>query len=132
MLNPRLFLLLILFLHLTLASDILEAQETKTASSEMKATVLKKDEKTVKVLTKEGEKTLNYDRETKGLEHLKEGSKVTVQYEKEKAEIRAKSVEPSGSIGTACPCDRCPEAEDCKKKVVPARPVREKLQEKIR
>lgn len=109
----------ILLLVFTLIPILIVAQEIKT--QEMKGTVLEKGDRDFKILTKQGEKKIELDVRTKGLEKLKEGSKVLVEFEKTDAgTFRAKNVETTGSIGTRCPCDKCPEEEYCKEEVEPA------------
>jgi len=77
-------------LALTLAPAYVMAQEGK----ELKATVVSKDEKQIKVKTKEGEKTLRVGKSTKGIENATEGAKVTIMYTEKDGELRASEINP--------------------------------------
>lgn len=74
---------------MTLAPAYVAAQD-----QELKATVVSKDEKTVKVKTKDGEKTLRVGKSTKGIENAKEGAKVTIMYSEKDGELRASEINP--------------------------------------
>lgn len=76
-------------LALTLAPAYVAAQD-----QELNATVVSKDEKMLKVKTKEGEKTIAVGSKTKGLENAKEGSKVTIKYTEKDGQMRASEINP--------------------------------------
>lgn len=76
-------------LALTLAPAYVAAQDM-----EMKATVVTKGEKDIKVKTKDDEKTILIGSKTKGLENAKEGSKVTIKYTEKDGKIRASEINP--------------------------------------
>ena len=76
-------------LALTLAPAYVAAQE-----KEQKATVVSKEEKQIKVKTKDGEKTFLVGTKTKGLENAKEGSKVTIKYTEKDGQMRASEIMP--------------------------------------
>jgi phosphoribosylformylglycinamidine (FGAM) synthase-like amidotransferase family enzyme len=76
-------------LALTLAPAYVAAQD-----KEFNATVVSKEEKTLKVKTKEGEKTIAIGSKTKGLENAKEGSKVTIKYTEKDGQLRASEINP--------------------------------------
>jgi hypothetical protein len=76
-------------LALTLAPAYVAAQDM-----EMKATVVTKGEKEIKVKTKDDEKTILIGSKTKGLENAKEGSKVTIKYSEKDGKIRASEINP--------------------------------------
>ena len=61
---------------------------------ELKATVVSKEEKEIKVKTKEGEKTLRIGSKTKGVENAKEGAKVTIKYTEKDGQLRASEITP--------------------------------------
>ena len=63
-------------------------------ADEQKATVVKvnKDKNEIVVKTKDGEKTFKYGSKTKGIEHAKDGAKVTIEYEKKNGEMSATNV----------------------------------------
>ena len=77
------------FLALTLAPVCVAAQEM-----EMKATVVTKGEKDIKVKTKDDEKTILIGSKTKGVENAKEGSKVTIKYTEKDGQMRASEINP--------------------------------------
>lgn len=77
-------------LALALAPAYVAAQEEK----ELKATVVSKDEKTLKVKSKDDEKSLRIGSKTKGLENAKEGAKVTIKYSEKDGELRATEIAP--------------------------------------
>jgi hypothetical protein len=77
------------FLALTLAPVYVAAQDM-----EMKATVVTKGEKDIKVKTKDAEKTILIGTKTKGLENAKEGSKVTIKYSEKDGQMRASEISP--------------------------------------
>ena len=61
---------------------------------EMKATVVTKGEKDIKVKTKDDEKTVLIGSKTKGIENAKDGSKVTIKYTEKDGQIRASEINP--------------------------------------
>ena len=61
---------------------------------ELKATVVSKGEKDIKVKTKDDEKTILVGSKTKGLENAKEGSKVTIKYSEKDGQMRASEINP--------------------------------------
>jgi hypothetical protein len=77
------------FLALTLAPAYVVAQDM-----EMKATVVSKGEKDIKVKTKDDEKTILIGSKTKGIENAKEGSKVTIKYTEKDGQMRASEINP--------------------------------------
>jgi hypothetical protein len=77
------------FLALTLAPAYVAAQDM-----ELKATVVSKGEKDIKVKTKDEEKTILVGSKTKGLENAKEGSKVTIKYTEKDGQMRASEINP--------------------------------------
>jgi hypothetical protein len=79
----------IALLGLTLAPVYVAAQDM-----EMKATVVTKGEKEIKVKTKDDEKTILVGTKTKGLENAKEGSKVTIKYTEKDGQMRASEINP--------------------------------------
>jgi len=79
----------IALLALTLAPTYVAAQEM-----ELNATVVSKEEKQIKVKTKDGEKTLLVGTKTKGLENAKEGSKVSIKYTEKDGQLRASEINP--------------------------------------
>ena len=79
----------IVLLALTLAPTYVAAQEM-----ELKATVVTKGEKDIKVKTKDDEKTILVGSKTKGLENAKEGSKVTIKYTEKDGQMRASEINP--------------------------------------
>ena len=76
-------------LALTLVPAYVTAQDM-----EMKATVVTKGEKDIKVKTKDDEKTVLIGSKTKGLENAKEGSKVTIKYSEKDGQLRASEINP--------------------------------------
>ena len=76
-------------LALTLAPAYVAAQEM-----ELNATVVSKEEKQIKVKTKDGEKTLLVGTKTKGLDNAKEGSKVSIKYTEKDGQLRASEINP--------------------------------------
>src|SRR5436190_10801028 len=64
------------------------------AVQELKATVVSKEEKQIKVKTKGDEKTILVGSKTKGLENAKEGSKVTIKYTEKDGQMRASEINP--------------------------------------
>ena len=76
-------------LALTLAPVYVAAQDM-----EMKATVVTKGEKDIKVKTKDAEKTILIGTKTKGVENAKEGSKVTIKYSEKDGQMRASEISP--------------------------------------
>lgn len=79
----------IALLALTLAPVYVAAQDM-----EMKATVVTKGEKEIKVKVKDDEKTVLIGTKTKGLENAKEGSKVTIKYTEKDGQMRASEINP--------------------------------------
>jgi hypothetical protein len=86
----------VVLLALTLAPAYVPAQEkeTKGEDKEMKATVVTKGEKEIKVKSKDEEKTLRVGTKTKGIENAKEGAKVTIKYSEKDGELRATEITP--------------------------------------
>jgi hypothetical protein len=76
-------------LALTLVPAYVAAQDM-----ELKATVVSKGEKDIKVKTKDEEKTLLIGSKTKGIENAKEGSKVTIKYTEKDGQLRASEINP--------------------------------------
>ncbi|HEY1267505.1 MAG TPA: hypothetical protein VGH16_09630 [Candidatus Binatia bacterium] len=64
------------------------------AAEEMKATVVSKSDKELKVKTKDAEKTLQVGTKTKGLDNAKEGAKVTIKYSEKDGKLRADEISP--------------------------------------
>ena len=64
------------------------------AEDEMKATVVSKSDKEIKVKTKDAEKTLLVGTKTKGLDNAKEGAKVTIKYSEKDGKLRAEEISP--------------------------------------
>jgi len=79
----------IALLALTLVPAYVAAQDM-----ELNATVVSKEEKQIKVKTKDGEKTLLVGTKTKGLENAKEGSKVSIKYTEKDGQLRASEINP--------------------------------------
>ena len=79
----------LLALALTLAPAYVMAQDM-----ELKATVVSKSEKDIKVKTKDAEKTILIGTKTKGVENAKEGSKVTIKYTEKDGQLRASEINP--------------------------------------
>jgi hypothetical protein len=86
----------VVLLALTLAPAYVGAQEKegKAGDKEFNGTVVSKDEKQIKVKTKDGEKTVRVGSKTQGLENAKEGAKVTIKYTEKDGEIRASEINP--------------------------------------
>lgn len=61
---------------------------------ELKATVVSKGKKEIKVKTKEGEKTLRIGSKTKGIENAKDGAKVTIKYTEKNGRLRVSEINP--------------------------------------
>ena len=76
-------------LALTLAPAYVVAQDM-----ELKATVVSKGEKDIKVKTKDDEKTILIGTKTKGIENATEGSKVTIKYTEKDGQMRASEINP--------------------------------------
>jgi hypothetical protein len=74
-------------LALTLAPTYVVAQD-----KEFSGTIVSKEEKEIKVKTKDGEKTLAIGTKTKGVENAKEGSKVTIKYTEKDGQLRASEI----------------------------------------
>ena len=79
------------FLALTLAPAFVAVA---AEDMELKATVVSKGEKDIKVKTKDDEKTILVGSKTKGLENAKEGSKVTIKYTEKDGQMRASEINP--------------------------------------
>jgi hypothetical protein len=79
------------FLALTLAPAYVAVA---AEDMELKATVVSKGEKDIKVKTKDDEKTILVGSKTKGLENAKEGSKVTIKYTEIDCQMRASEINP--------------------------------------
>ena len=58
---------------------------------EFNGTIVSKEEKSIKVKTKDGEKML---KSTKGLENAKDGAKVTIKYTEKDGQLRASEINP--------------------------------------
>jgi pyrimidine operon attenuation protein/uracil phosphoribosyltransferase len=78
----------VVLLALTLAPAYVMAED------EMKATVVSKSEKEIKVKTKDEEKTILIGSKTKGVENAKEGAKVTIKYSEKDGKLRAEEITP--------------------------------------
>jgi phosphoribosylformylglycinamidine (FGAM) synthase-like amidotransferase family enzyme len=78
-----------ILLALALAPAYVMAQE-----KEFNGTIVSKEEKSIKVKTKEGEKMLAVGTKTKGLENAKEGEKVTIKYTEKDGQLRASEINP--------------------------------------
>ncbi len=61
---------------------------------ELKATVVSKSDKEIKVKTKDAEKTFLIGSKTKGIENAKEGAKVTIHYTEKDGQLRASEINP--------------------------------------
>lgn len=77
-----------------LALTLVPAYVAAAEEMEMKATVVSKSEKEIKVKTKDAEKTILVGSKTKGLENAKEGSKVTIKYTEKDGKMRASEINP--------------------------------------
>jgi hypothetical protein len=64
------------------------------AEDEMKATVVSKSDKEIKVKTKDAEKTLLVGGGGEGLDNAKEGAKVTIKYSEKDGKLRAEEISP--------------------------------------
>ncbi len=71
-----------------------EREKNSAEDMELKATVVTKGEKDIKVKTKDDEKTILVGSKTKGLENAKEGSKVTIKYSEKDGQMRASEINP--------------------------------------
>ena len=69
-------------------------QSHAMADDEMKATVVSKSEKELKVKVKDGEKTLLIGSKTKGVENAKDGAKVTIKYSEKDGKLSAEEISP--------------------------------------
>ena len=78
-----------MLLALTLAPAYVVAQDM-----ELKATVVSKSDKELKVKTKDGEKMLAIGTKTKGIENAKDGAKVTIKYTEKDGQLRASEINP--------------------------------------
>ena len=83
--------MVIVLLDLTLAPAYVAVA---AEDMELKATVVTKGEKDIKVKTKDDEKTILVGSKTKGLENAKEGSKVTIKYTEKDGQMRASEINP--------------------------------------
>ena len=61
---------------------------------EFNGTIVSKEEKSIKVKTKDGEKMLAVGKSTKGLENVKDGAKVTIKYTEKDGQLRASEINP--------------------------------------
>src|SRR5438874_5718302 len=77
-----------------LALTLVPAYVAAAEDMELKATVVSKDEKEIKVKTKDDEKTILVGSKTKALENAKEGSKVTIKYTEKEGQLRATEINP--------------------------------------
>ena len=64
------------------------------AEMEFKGTIVSKEEKSIKVKTKDGEKMLAIGKSTKGIENAKDGAKVTIKYTEKDGKMRASEIMP--------------------------------------
>jgi hypothetical protein len=64
------------------------------AEDEMKATVVSKSDKELKVKVKDQEKTLLIGSKTKGVDNAKDGAKVTIKYSEKDGKLRAEEISP--------------------------------------
>ena len=64
------------------------------AEMEFKGTIVSKEEKSIKVKTKDGEKMLAVGKSTKGLENATDGAKVTIKYTEKDGQLRASEINP--------------------------------------
>lgn len=81
----------------TIAAAILALSLTPAlvmAEDELKATVVSKSDKDIKVKTKDAEKTILIGTKTKGVENAKEGAKVTIKYTEKDGQMRASEINP--------------------------------------
>jgi hypothetical protein len=78
-----------MLLALTLAPAYVMAAEM-----EFNGTVVSKEEKSIKVKTKDGEKMLAVGKSTKGIENAKDGAKVTIKYTEKDGQLRASEINP--------------------------------------
>jgi hypothetical protein len=76
-------------LALTLAPAYVIAQDM-----EFNGTIVSKEEKSIKVKTKDGEKMLAIGTKTKGVENAKDGAKVTIKYTEKDGQLRASEINP--------------------------------------
>jgi hypothetical protein len=85
-----------ILLALALAPAYVTAAQDKAADKDMElnGTIVSKEEKEIKVKTKEGEKTFLIGSKTKGVENAKEGSKVTIKYSEKEGKMRASEINP--------------------------------------
>jgi hypothetical protein len=77
-----------------LALTLVPAYAAAAEEKELKATVVTKGEKEIKVKTKDDEKTILVGSKTKGLDNAKEGSKVTIKYTEKDGQMRASEINP--------------------------------------
>jgi hypothetical protein len=78
-----------LLLVLALAPAYVIAQDM-----EFKGTIVSKEEKSIKVKTKDGEKMLSIGSTTKGVENATDGAKVTIKYTEKDGQLRASEINP--------------------------------------
>jgi hypothetical protein len=84
-----------IILALTLApAYVIAAEKGMDKDMELNGTIVSKEEKEIKVKTKEGEKTFLIGSKTKGVENAKEGSKVTIKYTEKEGKMRASEINP--------------------------------------
>ncbi len=79
-----------ILLALALAPAYVVAQDM-----EFNAIVVSKEKNSIKVKTKDGEKTVLIGKVTKGVDNAKEGSKVTIKYMEKAGQIRASEIRAS-------------------------------------
>lgn len=80
----------IILLALFLVPTYVLAQDVQ----EMKGTIVSLEGDTLKVKTREAEETLKVSDRTKGKEHAKAGTKVTVKWSEKEGEKRVREIEP--------------------------------------
>src|SRR5262245_14052842 len=61
---------------------------------EFNGTIVSKEEKSIKVKTKDGEKMLAVGKSTKGLENSKDEAKATIKYTEQHSQLRASEINP--------------------------------------
>jgi hypothetical protein len=78
-----------ILLALAVAPDYVVAQDMV-----FNATVVSKEEKSIKVKTKTAKKRFSSASQPKGVENAKEGSKVTIKYMEKDGQLRASEINP--------------------------------------
>ena len=78
-----------MLLALTLAPAYVMAQDM-----EFNGTIVSKEEKSIKVKTKDVEKMLAVGKSTKGIENATDGAKVTIKYTEKDGQLRASEINP--------------------------------------